>query len=143
VTETATEEPSYDPEADGEGLTPFERRLRRKKGLEDAPRKPALPTPIGFRPGMLRRPLGTAHVPLPKGRELESKKRRVKDLGTVHDAVLPADLGPGRYLLTVIVWDPAKPKGEARPWVLKDDRGLLEDRFEWTLEVRAAPSEPK
>lgn len=31
--------------------------------------------------------------------------------------------------------DPAKPRGERHAWVLKDDRGPLEDRWTWVLRV--------
>jgi hypothetical protein len=48
--------------------------------------------------------------------------------------VIP-DLGPGRYLLTAVVRDPAKPRGARLPWVLKDDQGLLEDRHAFVLVV--------
>ncbi len=140
VTETAKdEEPEYDPEADGEGLDPFERRLRRKRAGKGggAAKKPALPTPIGFRPGMRRRATGTAHLPLPRGKRIRGKMKREKKLGPVHTAIVP-DLPVGRHILTVVVWDPAKPKGHKRPWVLKDERALLEDRYEWRIEVTEA-----
>lgn len=141
ITETAKTEPSdYDPEADTEGLDPFERRLRRKRGAEKA-RAPALPTPIGFRPGMLRRAQGTAHLPLPRGTRIRGTMKREKGLGRVHTALVP-DLAAGRHVLTVVVWDPARPKGSRRPWVLKDDRGLLEDRFEWHIEVASPGALP-
>jgi hypothetical protein len=145
VTETAPEEPAYDPEEDLEGLDPFERRLRRKRaaaaGRGGEAKRPALPTPIGFRPGMTRRARGTAHLPLPRGKEIRGARRRVKGEGRVHMAKVPV-LEPGRHLLTVVVWDPARPKGERRPWVLRDPRGLLEDRWEWIIEVAPiAPAE--
>jgi hypothetical protein len=135
ITEPSRSEPEYDPEADPEGLDPFEKRLRRER-LGALPRKPALPTPIGYRPGMRRRAQGTAQLPLPRGNRIRGRMKREKDLGRVHEALVP-DLAVGRHVLTVVVWDPAKPKGEKRPWVLKDERGLLEDRYEWHIEVTA------
>jgi hypothetical protein len=133
---------------DGEGdeqLDPFEKRLRRlRKEREAKEGKPAkrrgLPTPIGFRIGTARRALGTARMPLPKGQRVNSKSKRVKDVGVVHVARMPLGLPVGRHVLTVIVWDPAKPAGARRPWVLKDDRGLLEDRWSWEIEVVETPA---
>jgi len=138
VTETAREGPEYDPEADPEGMDPLEVRLRRRLGLEVKPaRDEGLPVAIGSRPGAFRRAAGTAHDALPKGREIKGRVRNVKDVGRVVEAELP-ELSPGRWLLTAIVWDPAQPRKERRPWVLKDEAGLLEDRFTWTLVVPAA-----
>lgn len=139
VVTAAVQEEEYDPEEDDTGLDPFEarmRRLRRKaakdtgaspRGQAETPR-----TPIGQRPGLLRRGRGTGGTPLPKGRVLKEKRTK-----GVHAVVLP-ELAPGRYLLTAVVWDPAKPRKAKRPWVLKDERGLLEDRHVWTIEVVAA-----
>jgi len=147
VTKQAQEE-EYDPEDDLSGLDPFERRMRklraerRKKnnpGGRGTRRGPRLP--IGYRPGMLRRARGTGGTPLPKGKELKSKTKRVKGVGRVALVTLP-ELPPGRHRLTVVVWDPAKPKGARRPWVLKDERGLLEDRHTWLIEIVEAASEP-
>jgi hypothetical protein len=134
VTEPTAEPPAYDPEADLEGLDPLEKRLRRRLGAGGRPRT-ALPVALGLRVGATRRGMGTAHDAPPKGELLKARTRREKDLGRVTDAILPA-LAPGRYTLTAVVWDPAQPKGEKRPWVLKDERGLLEDRCAWTIEVR-------
>jgi hypothetical protein len=136
-------EPEYDPEADDSDLSPFERRLRRLAAdrKKDAPaageperRRRSLPSTIGARPGLFRRHVGTAHMPLPAGEEQKGRSKKVKDLGKVHTLLLPA-LPAGRYLVTAVVWDPARPRGAKRPWVLKDERGLLEDRRSWVVEV--------
>jgi len=148
VTKAAEADPDQEVEGEGdEQLDPFERRLRRLRkerdaGKEDKPEEAgALPTPIGFRVGMTRRSVGTAGTPLPRGQGVSSRSRREKDVGTVHVARLPVGLPVGRHVLTVIVWDPAKPAGARRPWVLKDERGLLEDRRSWEVEVvEASPT---
>jgi len=146
VVTKAAEEDEYDPEADDSGLDPFEarmRRLRRKRaeqsegasGAETRKRPTGPRTPIGQRTGLLRRGRGTGGTPLPKGRVLKDKSKR-----GLHTVILP-ELAPGRYLLTAVVWDPAKPSKAKRPWVLKDERGLLEDRHMWRIEV--VPEEPQ
>jgi hypothetical protein len=142
VTEPAP--PASTPDADGPGderLDPFEARLRRKRGLDAKQRDAAAARRRALAAGArhaLMRVRGTAHDPRPPGRELRGRRRHVKDLGLVHDVTLPPDLAPGRWRLTAIVRDPAKPRGARVPWVLKDDRGLLEDRFAWTITLRAA-----
>ena len=84
---------------------------------------------------MKRRARGTGGSALPKGTTLKGRSKSIKGVGRVNIPRLPADLAPGRHVLTAIVWDPAKPKGAKRAWVLKDDRGLLEDRRAWVIEV--------
>ena len=140
---TKAPEPASEDDDGGEGdeqLDPFEKRLRRlrqereaKEGKTDERRE--LPTPIGFRLGTVRRALGTAGMPLPKGQRVNDKPQREREVGRVHLARMPMGLPVGRHVLTVIVWDPAKPAGARRPWVLKDERGLLEDRWTWEIEV--------
>ena len=123
-----------------EHLDPFEARLRRlqaKKRLDEGRDAPAAPrAPIGMRAGMLMRGRGTAHDPLPAGTEVRARRRQLPELGAVVEVTLPATLARGRHLLTAIVWDPARPQASRRPWVLKDERGLLEDRVQWTVEIR-------
>ncbi len=142
LTESATDDDEVEGQGD-EDLDPFEkrmRRLRRLRGAKGTKGKAGrgLPTPIGFRPGIQRRARGTAGTPLPKGTTLKSRAKRVKGVGRVDIPKLPSDLPVGRHVLTAIVWDPAKPKGAKRPWVLKDDRGLLEDRRAWIIEIVAS-----
>jgi hypothetical protein len=130
---------------DGEeaGMTPLERRLRerlrrqredggsRGSGANAAP----LPTPFPFRPGASRRSAGTANDGAPVGRRLRIEKDRGRDGETIVRPVIPPGLAPGRHLLTAVVRDPVKPKGARHPWVIKDERGLLEDRRTWVLVV--------
>lgn len=147
ITPPATEEAEEEDGPGDERLTPFERRLRKLRRARDAaegkaPKRRGLPTPIGFRIGTQRRSLGTAGTPLPKGDRVNTKKRRDKGVGKVHVARMPLGLPVGRHLLTVIVWDPTPKKGAQKPWVLKDERGLLEDRHQWVIEVRAASAPP-
>ncbi len=133
VTE-APAQTGYDPERDTSGLDPFEARLRQRLGDRIASR-PSLPVALGQRVGAKRRAGGTAHDPLPRGKDLKVRSRR--EQGTRVAEVEVGDLAPGRYLLTAIVWDPAHARKERRPWVLKDPSGLLEDRHTWTLVVPA------
>jgi len=131
---------AYDAEEDAEGLDPFERNLRRlrrlRQGQEKERRVPR--SPLGFRLGLTRRARGTGGTPLPKGAVLKARKKKRKGVGVLSLPKLPA-LPVGRHTLTAVVWDPAKPKGSKRSWVIKDDRGLLEDRREWLIEVSEAP----
>lgn len=128
-------ETGYDPEADPEGLDPFEARLRKRLGLDRSRAPSSLPVALGQRPDLVRRARGTAQDPLPTGTEVPVRWRRDKELGRYAELQVPP-LEPGRYLLTAVAWDPARPRKERRPWVLKDERGLLEDRWTWTLVVR-------
>ncbi len=107
-----------------------------------ASRRPGLPTPIGFRLGTVRRAMGTAGLPLPKGIRVSTRTKRVRDVGKVHIARMPMGLPRGRHLLTAIVWDPTPTRGGEKPWVLKDERGLLEARHEWLLVVQPARGKP-
>ncbi len=135
------EEEDEDADSPGdERLDPFEKRLRRLRRARaakegKATKRRGLPTPIGWRLGTKRRGRGTGGTPLPKGRRVNQRTKRVKDVGVVHVARMPIGLDVGRHLLTAVVWDPAKPARAKRPWVLKDDRGLLEDRHQWIIEV--------
>lgn len=45
------------------------------------------------------------------------------------------DLAPGRYQVVCRVRDDAKPAGQQWPWVLKDDRQLLQSERVWWVEV--------
>jgi hypothetical protein len=145
-----------------EELTPEERRLRKRQkerggtapapapapGLPDLPPDDALPVPTledpakegglqDLRPKALRqqrRNAGTAHDAPPAGKEIAAKKDKLDGGRTAWSPVLP-ELSPGRHLLTVVVSDPTRLKGERFPWVLKDEKGLLEDRRAWVLVV--------
>ena len=44
---------------------------------------------------------------------------------------------PGRYRVICRVTDPAKLRGDRHPWVLKDDRGLLQSEVGWWVRVPA------
>jgi hypothetical protein len=126
-------------EEEPEGLTPLERRLRDRLKRREGAAPPAagdvgLPAPFPFRPDVRRRHAGTAKEPLPKGKELKAKDVKHEGGGEASVPTLPP-LAPGRYLLTAVVRDRAVFKGERFAWVLKDDRGLLEDRVTWTLVV--------
>jgi hypothetical protein len=131
--ETPADEPApYDPDEDVP-MTPLERRLREKLRGEGRMPKPAdPPATVPHKPGLVRRWQGTANDPPPPGREIRSTRHREKDGRWAHTPQVPR-LAPGRYVLTAVVRDPAKPKGERFPWVLKDERGLLEDRRTWVL----------
>jgi hypothetical protein len=135
VTEAPPEENGADPR-DG-FLTEDEQRmlerLRRARG-ETGEAPPPPPAQVPFKPGLRRRWLGTANEPRPPGNEIRVRRRR-NDAGRQEVQALLPPLAPGRYVLTAVVRDPAKPRGERYPWVLKDDRGLLEDRRVWVLEV--------
>lgn len=48
----------------------------------------------------------------------------------------PKRLAPGRYRVVCRITDPAKPRGERYPWVLKDPFGLLESERGWWVEVK-------
>jgi hypothetical protein len=133
-----------DPESDD--LSPLERRLRerlkrREQPGSDAANDDGAPAPFPFRPGAQRRRVGTGNDAPPPGKGIRAKRAKT-DAGWRSEPTLPA-LGPGRYVLTAVVRDPAKPKGARHPWVLKDDRGLLEDRVRWTLEVPDEPPAPE
>jgi len=160
VTAPAPEEAPYDPHDDE--LTPEERRLRRRRAEREGGTPPAevppvetpsapeavpapkpddegdgvldLPDFLPRRVGQVRRDRGTGRDPAPLGRELTARRMTFPDEREASAPVLPA-LPPGKHLLTVVVRDPCKPKGERFPWVLKDDRGLLEDRRTWILNV--------
>lgn len=135
VTESDESERSLEDEfADGM-LTEEEKKLwerikrRRKEEGRTAPR-----TSVPHKPGLVRRRQGTGRDDPPVGDPIQGKKRRARGGARVHSPVLP-DLGPGRYHLTAVVRDPAKPRGARLPWVLKDDQGLLEDRHVFVLVV--------
>ncbi|MDA1193866.1 MAG: M64 family metallo-endopeptidase [Planctomycetota bacterium] len=139
TTTPSGEEEPVDPGPGDEDLDPFEARLRRlraeKRKNDPATEPPKARIPIGYRTGMTLRGRGTAHDPLPEGRTLKGKRRKDKERGRLFEVTLPADLPPGRHVLTAVVWDAAKPAGERRSWVLQDPRGLLEDRWTWSLTV--------
>jgi hypothetical protein len=140
---TQTDEPERTAEDDfAEGmLTEEEKKLwerikrRRKAEGRTTPR-----TSVPYKPGSVRRARGTGRDGPPVGERIKGTKRRARGGVRVHGPVLP-DLGPGRHLLTAVVRDPAKPRGARHPWVLKDDRGLLEDRHTFVLVVPGAPSD--
>ena len=44
---------------------------------------------------------------------------------------------PGRYRVICRVTDPTKLRGDRHPWVLKDDRGLLQSEVGWWVRVPA------
>jgi hypothetical protein len=156
VTAPAPEEAPYDPREDE--LTPEERRLRRRRA-DAGPREPApeakpdgaparpdeapapddpgglgLPDLLPRKEGQVRRARGTGRDGPPTGKPVPHRRTKQDD-GSVAAVPRIPDLPPGRHLLTVVVRDPAQPKGERFPWVLKDERGLLEDRRSWVLVV--------
>ncbi len=134
---TETDEAERTEEDDfGDGmLTEEERKLwerikrRRKEEGRTAPR-----TSVPHKPGLVRRRRGTGRDAPPVGERIKGKKRKARGGRRIHAPVLP-DLGPGRYLLTAVVRDPARPRGARHPWVLKDDQGLLEARHAFVLVV--------
>lgn len=155
--EAAPTHPSPDPDDE---LTPEERRLRAKRSKEPPP--PALPTlpdvppddelPVPHLDGpaapgggrmqdllpraehQVRRTAGTANQPPPAGKEIASKRDKLDGGRVAWVASLPP-LPPGKHLLTAVVRDGTLLKGERFPWVLKDEKGLLEDRHTWVLVV--------
>jgi hypothetical protein len=162
------EAPTSGPGAPGqdEELTPEERRLRdrMKGGGKDAPPKPPpLPDvppddqmpvpsleepPASARPrqdmlprmfGQVRRPQGTGNDAPPAGKEIAFKRDKLDGGRMAYLATIPGNLAPGKYLLTAVVRDTTRLKGERFPWVLKDDKGLLEDRHTWVLVVPDGP----
>lgn len=46
------------------------------------------------------------------------------------------ELAPGKYQVVCRVKDDAKPSGQSRPWVIKDDNGLLESERAWWVDVQ-------
>jgi hypothetical protein len=166
VTEEARPEPEYVPDPD-EDLTPEERRLKERQKARAAEEPPVVPTtpapsgpgggpaeapakdggedPLGALPellprkeGQVRRVTGTGRDGPPVGGEIPGKRVKRDDGRFAHVPTLPA-LAPGEHVLTVVVRDTTRIKGERFPWVLKDERGLLEDRRVWTLLVPDAP----
>jgi len=124
-------------------LTERERKIweRIKKRREAEGRRQPLPLLMPGQGGRVRRGMGTGRDERPRGVVLRAKRRK-KGGRRMHTAVLPAVLAPGRHHLTAVVRDDTLPRGEAHPWVLEDDRGLLEDRWTWVLVVpdpQAAP----
>jgi hypothetical protein len=139
-----------------EELTPEERRLRDRQrereatapALPDIPADDELPIPTLEDPDdastfrnllprverQERRNVGTGNDKPPVGKELQAKREKLDGGRTAWTAVIP-DLAPGRHLLTVVVRDDTRVKGERFPWVLKDEKGLLEDRRTWVLVV--------
>ena len=74
--------------------------------------------------------------PLPA---IEAKPRESRGVGRDGVATLRLtkdDLAPGRYRITCRVQDSTELRGEKFPWVLRDERGLLESERVWWLEVR-------
>lgn len=132
-------------------LTPEERRLRRRQAErpdgpaapppardpEAAPKPDDLPLPdlLPRKQGQIRRARGTAGDGPPPGKPIPGTRQSLEGARFASSPTLP-DLPPGRHLLTAVVRDPARPKGERFPWVLKDEAGLLEDRATWILVVR-------
>lgn len=54
----------------------------------------------------------------------------------LHRFVLkPRDYEPGRYRVICRVRDDTKVRGSRRPWVIKDDHGLLESERAWWVEI--------
>jgi hypothetical protein len=144
VTKAADEPPAYDPSEDE--MTPEERRLKKRREAEakergEAPPPPpaepdakgeeplsSLPDLLPRKVGQIRRSAGTGREPPPPGREIAARREKLDDGRTAWTLTLP-ELPPGKHLLTC----------ERFPWVLKDDRGLLEDRRAWTLVVPEPP----
>jgi hypothetical protein len=90
-------------------------------------------------------------APAPKRRDLLPRlemgplapmpERATKQSGADADGVetlrlARTDLEPGLYRITCRVRDTTELRGEKFPWVLKDERGLLESERIWWLEVR-------
>ena len=55
--------------------------------------------------------------------------------GVHHFTLQSKDLEPGRYRLVCRAKDGTKLRGERLPWVLRDDRGLLESERAWWIQV--------
>ncbi len=140
-------DPGSGPEDD---LTPEERRLRRRQAERGEP-PPAAPAPppagggaapdplpdlLPRKEGQVRRSRGTGRDPPPPGRALGSTRERLEGPNRFASRPTLPDLPPGRHLLTAVVRDPTRIRGERFPWVLKDEAGLLEDRVAWVLVVR-------
>lgn len=75
-------------------------------------------------PGKLK-PIGSKPVRTSRG-----KKDGVHDL-----RITPNQLEPGRYRVICRITDTAEVKGSKLPWVLKDERGLLESEVGWWITV--------
>lgn len=149
---TQEAEPEPEPPSEDEDLTPEERRLkarREARPADEAPVAPATPQPekpaeeeplsplpdlLPRKEGQIRRAMGTGRDAPPVGQEIPAKRVKREDGRYAYVPTLPP-LGAGEHLLTVVVRDPTRIKGERFPWVLKDDRGLLEDRRSWVLVV--------
>lgn len=135
ATESEEKEATPEDEFGEEMLTEEERKLwerikrRREREGRTTP-EPSAP----YKPDLVRRWHGTANDDPPPGELIRGRKRKARGGVRIHAPVLP-DLGPGRYLLTAVVRDPARPRGERRSWVLEDEKGLLEDRHAFVLVV--------
>ncbi|MSR64057.1 MAG: hypothetical protein EXS08_16670 [Planctomycetes bacterium] len=70
-------------------------------------------------------------LPVAPYKEHDTGKDGVATLRLARD-----DLKPGLYRVTCRVKDTTRLRGERFPWVLKDERGLLESERVWWLEVR-------
>lgn len=69
-------------------------------------------------------------------RPIAAKGDRTSGVGGVHTFRVPTQgLAAGRYQVVCRVRDDAKPSGQQWPWVLKDDRQLLQSERVWWIEI--------
>jgi len=78
----------------------------------------------------------TRRGPLPPRVERPTKRMGAGKDGVAVLRLSRQDLEPGQYRITCRVRDTTELRGERFPWVLKDERGLLESERIWWLEVR-------
>ena len=110
-------------------LTPEKHRLEVRWWLLPASDAPASPE-LGPKEWDRRK-----RGPLPPISEKPDKMGRNDKRGEYSFRVSPTKVDPGRYRLVVRALDTTKIRGERFPWVLKDDRGVLESERGWTIQV--------
>lgn len=120
-----------------EVLQPASHRLEVSWWLESSARYPVSLSdegvPVAPRAAPRSRP---ERGPLAPMSEKPTRRGRAESDGESTLRLLHDELAPGLYRITCRVRDTTELPGERFPWVLKDDRGLLESERIWWLEVR-------
>ena len=121
-----------------EVLQPASHRLEVSWWLEPSARYPVSPgsgedAPAAPRAAPRTRP---ERGPLAPMTEKPTRHGRAESDGESVLRLLHDELAPGLYRITCRVRDTTELPGERFPWVLKDERGLLESERIWWLEVR-------
>ena len=118
-------------------LQPASHRLEVDWWLESAARYPVSGADGDSAPVARPKPrTRSERGPLPEMSEEPLRSGRAESDGESVLRLLRDELEPGLYRVTVRVRDTTELRGERFPWVLKDERGLLESERVWWLEVR-------